>query len=196
MDDSLKQDILSMGKGTYGSPEIRAFEGDKGTVNIGNYCSLAKGIVIFVGGSQEPTHNMSYVSTFPFKTIYGWDEKVNIKPEKKSGVKIGNDVWIGEDVLILAGVTIGDGAVIGARSVVASNIPDYAIAVGNPCRVVKYRFDEEVRKLLLELKWWEWDIEKIRKEFEFIYSPCSADKIRNMLEKNKGIDELKVDLSS
>ena len=75
---------------------------------------------------------------------------------------IGNDVFIGLDSIILRGVTIGDGAVIGANSVVTKDIPPYAIAVGSPARVIKYRFSEEKIKRLLEVKWWEYDIEEAR----------------------------------
>ncbi len=63
----------------------------------------------------------------------------------------------------MPGVHIGDGAIIGANSVVASDIPPYAVAVGNPCRVVKMRFDDEFIAYLLKLKWWDWDIEKIER---------------------------------
>jgi len=65
---------------------------------------------------------------------------------------------------------IGDGAIIGANSVVASDIPPYTVAVGNPCRVVKKRFDDEFIAYLLELKWWDWDIEKIEANFEALSS--------------------------
>ena len=61
----------------------------------------------------------------------------------------------------MPGVHIGDGAIIGANAVVASNIPAYSIAVGNPARVVKKRFDDELINLLEELKWWDKDIEEI-----------------------------------
>ena len=76
---------------------------------------------------------------------------------------MGNDVWIGQNATILPGVHIGDGAVIGANAVVAKDVPPYAVVVGNPAVIKKYRFDQETINLLLELKWWDKDIEVIKK---------------------------------
>ena len=50
---------------------------------------------------------------------------------------VGNDVWIGQNVTVMPGFHIGDAAIIGANSVVASDIPPYAVAAGNPCRIIK-----------------------------------------------------------
>ena len=93
----------------------------------------------------------------------------------KGDTIVGNDVWIGQNVTIMPGVHIGDGAIIGANSVVASDIPPYTIAVGNPCKVKKKRFDDELIKYLLELKWWDWDSEKIFKNIDIL---CSGDLTR------------------
>ena len=76
---------------------------------------------------------------------------------------VGNDVWIGQNATILPGVHIGDGAVIGANAVVAKDVPPYAVVVGNPAVIKKYRFDQETIDLLLKLKWWDKDIEEIKK---------------------------------
>lgn len=107
---------------------------------------------------------MSFVDEFPeARSIQG-------HPAAKGNIVIGNDVWIGADVTIMSGVTIGDGAVIGTCAVVAKNIPAYAIAVGNPARVVRYRFDDAIIKKLLELKWWNWPLERIRKNVHLLCS--------------------------
>lgn len=79
----------------------------------------------------------------------------------KGDTIIGNDVWIGQNATILPGVQIGDGAIIGANSVVGSNVAPYTIVVGNPARMVKKRFDEELIVLLLRLKWWDKSIDTI-----------------------------------
>ncbi|MEQ9248087.1 MAG: CatB-related O-acetyltransferase, partial [Nitratireductor sp.] len=81
---------------------------------------------------------------------------------------VGNDVWIGRQAQIMPGVTIGDGAVIGAHAVVASDIPPYAIAVGNPARVLRVRFAPETVAALIEIAWWNWPAEKISRNLAAI----------------------------
>ncbi|MBS7120731.1 MAG: CatB-related O-acetyltransferase [Dysgonomonas sp.] len=77
-------------------------------------------------------------------------------------IYIGNDVFIGMNVTVLDGVTIGDGAVVGAGSIVSKDIPPYAIAFGNPIRIHRYRFDDHIIKDLLQIKWWDWDTDKLK----------------------------------
>ena len=114
------------------------------------------------------------VTTYPFY-IMGGDWGSAIAPVKdelplKGDTVVGNDVWIGQNVTVMPGVHIGDGVIIGANSVVASDIPPYAVAAGNPCRVIRKRFDDEFIAYLLDLKWWDWDIEKIEANFEALSS--------------------------
>lgn len=132
------------------------FIGDK--LIIGKFCSIASGIEFVMNGAN---HNMSGFSTYPFNIFgSGW-EKITPSLEDlpiKGDTIVGNDVWIGQNVTVLPGVKIGDGAIIGANSVVASDIPAYAVAVGNPCKVVKMRFDE---KTIEKVQWWNWSEKKI-----------------------------------
>ena len=116
------------------------FIGDK--LIIGKFCAIAKGVEFVMNGAN---HRMDCATTYPFY-IMGGD---------------GNDVWIGQNVTVMPGVHIGDGAIIGTNSVVAKDIPPYSIAVGNPCRVVRKRFDDELIELLLKLRWWDKSIEEI-----------------------------------
>ncbi len=128
-------------------------------IMIGKFCSLARNLVFNVGRN----HNIQIVTTFPLGVI----DRTKTIPAPKHIVKnphqiiLGHDVWIGHSVTIMGGVKIGNGAVIGANAVVTKDIPPYAVAVGNPARVVKYRFDEETIKKFLAVKWWNWDLKKI-----------------------------------
>ena len=112
------------------------FIGDK--LIIGKFCAIAKGVEFVMNGAN---HRMDCATTYPFY-IMGGD-------------------WIGQNVTVMPGVHIGDGAIIGTNSVVAKDIPPYSIAVGNPCRVVRKRFDDELIELLLQFRWWDKSIEEI-----------------------------------
>ena len=120
-------------------------------------------------------HRMGGITTYPFNIMGGGWEKfapgIGDLPFKGDTV-IGNDVWIGQNVTVMPGVHIGDGAIVGANSVVAKDVPPYCIAVGNPCRVVRKRFDDETIAFLLDLKWWDWDAEKIFGNMELL---CNGD---------------------
>lgn len=85
-------------------------------------------------------------------------------------IEIGNDVWIGANVIILDGVKIGNGAILGAGSVVIRDVPDYAIVGGVPAKVIKYRFDKNQIKFLLQDKWWEKDIKYLCKNFKYFHN--------------------------
>ena len=91
-------------------------------------------------------------------------------PECKGNITIGNDVWIGAKSTIMSGVKIGDGAVIGSGSVVAKDVPPYAIVVGNPAKIIKYRFDENQIEDLLKISWWNWPENKIKEEAMLLWS--------------------------
>ena len=143
------------------------FIGDK--LIIGKFCSIAKGVEFVMNGAN---HRMNSISTYPFY-IMGGDWGSALKPHSdelplKGDTVVGNDVWIGQNVTIMPGVHIGDGAIIGANSVVSRDIPAYAIAAGNPCRVKKMRFTEQQIQILEDVKWWDWNIEKIETNFPII----------------------------
>lgn len=135
------------GYGSYGTPQVD--HGNKDAqLKIGSFCSIAGGVTILLGGN----HNTQSVTTFPF---YEKLPNVPAHRETKGDVIIGHDVWLATDVLVLSGVTIGYGAVVAARSVVTKDVPPYAIVGGNPAKVIRYRFPEEVCQALLENPWWE-----------------------------------------
>ena len=159
------------------------FIGDK--LIIGKFCQIAAGVEFVMNGAN---HQMNAVSTFPFYTLEGWDMKPPAASDMpfKGDTVIGNDVWIGQNATILPGVHIGDGAIIGANSVVASDVEPYSIVVGNPVKLIRYRFDEELTSLLLKFKWWDKPVEEINalipvltnSDLEFV-----KNKIRELTEK-------------
>ena len=143
------------------------FMGDK--LIIGKFCAIARGVEFVMNGAN---HMLDCLSTYPFEII---DEfKGLARPFANRGNRgdtvIGNDVWIGQNATILPGVHIGDGAIVGANAVVSKDVPAYAVVVGNPAVVKKYRFDEETIKLLLELKWWDKPVEEIKRIIPIISS--------------------------
>ena len=127
---------------------------------IGKFCQIAAGVEFVMNGAN---HQMNAATTFPFYTLEGW----NMAPPKpsdlhlKGDVVIGNDVWIGQNAVILPGAHIGDGAIIGANSVVGGAVEPYAIVIGNPARVLRKRFDDELIDLLLKFRWWDKTVEEI-----------------------------------
>jgi len=152
---------------------------------VGRYCSIAKSVNIGQGN-----HPISWLSSNPFQyqqsfrirtgelfkfnteyheyyvpdTLRGKVKQEIYKPK----TKIGNDVWIGVGVMVLPGITIGNGAVIGAGSIVTKDIPPYAVAVGNPAKVIKYRFEKDIIERLQQLQWWDyapWDLHKYSIDF-------------------------------
>lgn len=141
--------------------------------SIGAFCSIAKNVHF-----TEGNHPLNCITTSPilYNDNFGFCPKgVSLFDlESRNGKsKIGNDVWIGRDVTILPSVNIGDGAVIGTGAIVNKDIPPYAIAVGVPARVIKYRFAPEEIEMLLQLKWWDWSEEKIRENLKLFYNPKS-----------------------
>lgn len=136
--------------------------------SIGKFCSIGPNLL-----SGWGIHPIEGISTHPM--FYSTKKQNGItlskidKVEETKSISIGNDVFIGMNVTILDGVKIGDGAVIGAGSLVSKDIPAYAIAVGNPIKVIKYRFDEVTIEKLLKIKWWEFnneeDLQLIEKYF-------------------------------
>lgn len=138
---------------------------------IGNFCSIAQGVVI---GAAE--HPIERVSTSPaFEGITNSSPRARFAdfpaPEAKRTI-IGSDVWIGANAIIKGGVKIGHGAVIGAGAVVTKDVAPYAIAVGCPAKFIRYRFDESIRHRLLLSKWWELPDHSIKTMADKISSPA------------------------
>jgi virginiamycin A acetyltransferase len=135
---------------------------------IGKFCALARGIKFIM---NDANHKMSGFSTYPFQIFgNGWEK---IEPQSyevpfKGNTIVGNDVWIGYESVIMPGIQIGDGAIIAAKSVVVTNVPPYTIVGGNPAKLIRKRFPDDVIDTLLEISWWNWDLDKISRNLEKI----------------------------
>jgi len=137
----------TLGEYSYLSQFSMAFK-----TNIGKFCSIAHGSYI---GLWE--HN-TYVTTHSFylyETSGGFVKGYRNYDKDSLLTTIENDVWIGANAVILKGIKVSNGAIIGAGSVVTKDVPPYAIAVGNPAKVLKYRFSQDEIEFLLEKKWWD-----------------------------------------
>lgn len=137
---------------------------------IGKFCALATGVRFIMNGAN---HRMDGVSTFPFPTIGGgWAPHVDLLMElpNRGDTVLGNDVWLGYGVTVMPGVRIGHGAIVAAGSVVTRDIPDYAIAGGNPARVLRKRYTDNDIARLLAVAWWDWPIEHLTAQVRVLMS--------------------------
>lgn len=144
--------------------------GDK--LVIGRFCSIAAGTKFIMGAAN---HRLSSVTTYPFHVFGGvWKEKTPPHLEQlpfKGDTVVGNDVWIGRESVIMPGVTIGDGAIVAACSVVTGDVAPYSVVGGNPARFIKYRFEEELIDLLLQVKWWDYEPEELAEVLPLLCDP-------------------------
>jgi len=149
---------IEVGPHTYGRPEIFAWK-DATKLSIGKYCSIAEGVKFVLGGE----HRTDWISTYPFSVFFAEARSISGHPATKGDIVVGHDVWIGMDAIILSGLTIGHGAVVATRSVVAGNVPPYAIVGGIPAKIIRFRFNQSTIDRLLAAAWWDWPDEKVRR---------------------------------
>ena len=142
---------------------------------IGRFCAISWDCTI--NAISHSYENLT-VSAFPYVPYVG--NFVDKRNQTYKEVRVGNDVWIGANSVIMPGVTIGDGVVVGAGAVVTKDVPAYAIVVGVPAKIVKYRFPPEVIKKLLEIKWWEWDRQTIKKNVHLFQGALDESKLSEL----------------
>lgn len=158
-------DKVHVGKGTYGGLLVHDFKNPNEGLEIGHYCSIGAKVEFYLGGEHHP----EYISNYPYKLFYCVDLDEQLADRRTKGkIVLEDDVWIGANAIILSGVHIGQGAIVGAGSVVARDIPPYAIYVGN--RVIKKRFSEEIIEKLLKFDYSRLTEEYIKEKMEYFYT--------------------------
>jgi acetyltransferase-like isoleucine patch superfamily enzyme len=164
--------IVHVGKASYGDLNIMYWNPVKEHLNIGHYVSIASKVTFILGGN----HRIDTAMTYPSVKL----GKGGIGSYSKGPIIIEDDVWLGYGATILSGVTIGKGAVIGAGSVVAKDVPPYAILVGNPAKVIKYRFEDKIITKLLDIDYSNLTSETIRKNMAYFNQPLTPEIIESI----------------
>lgn len=141
------------------------FTGDK--LVIGKFCMIASGVTFIMNGAN---HLTDAVSTYPFEVFgNGWEKAMKGKSYPMKGdTVIGNDVWIGYNATIMPGVRVGDGAIIATNATVVKDVTPYSVVGENPAKEIRKRFSDKQIETLLEVQWWNWEIEKITKNLSVL----------------------------
>lgn len=135
---------------------------------IGRFCSIASHTRVNPGNHPLERVALNHFTYRASAYGLGQDEPGFFDWRRSHRVTLGHDVWLGHGVIVLPGVSIGTGAAIGAGAVVTKDIPPFAVAVGNPARVLRFRFPEEIRASLLRIAWWDWPRERLADALEDI----------------------------
>lgn len=171
---------VTVGKKSYGVLNVKTFGNSSEKLVIGNFVSIADKVQFLLGGN----HRTDTLTNFPLYSKF-----IANSPQHdaitKGPIVIEDEVWIGYETLILSGVKIGKGAVIAAGSVVVKDIPPYAIAGGNPAKVIKYRFEKDIIELLLKIDLSSVSAASIIENIEEYYKPLNKNSI--LIEKSKPI---------
>lgn len=172
-------DRVSVGNHTYGPLEVHTWGAPEERLEIGSFVSIAGGVKFMLGGN----HRTDTLFTYPFKVKFLCERREAVS---KGPIIIGDDVWLGTDVLVLSGSSVGRGAVIGAGSVVAGTIPPYAVAIGNPCKVIKYRFDRSVIDVLCEVDLSSLSLDSLLQNIDILYESVDSNNVEQILCKLRG----------
>ena len=173
---SLMSERITVGTATYGIIDAVFSSNGNEKLIIGDYCSIANGVKFLV--SSE--HLYKGLSTYPFKTFYLGHR---LEAVGKGSIVVKDDVWIGTNAMIMSGVTIGQGAIIAAGAIVTKDVPPYAIVGGNPAKVIKYRFEQEIIEKLIKFDYSKLTEEKIKSLGERLYTEITSENVDDLLKE-------------
>jgi len=174
---------ITVGRFSYGIENVSVMQwGEGACLTIGSFCSISTNVKVFLGGN----HRIDWITTFPFGNVFidelGGKDILG-HPATNGDVVIGNDVWLAHGVTIMSGVSIGDGAVVAANAHVVNNVPPYCIVGGNPAKEIRYRFNLEIRQLLLELSWWDLPLQVIKSITSDLSQEPNTEILEDMIKK-------------
>jgi acetyltransferase-like isoleucine patch superfamily enzyme len=174
--------LLKADKGTYFDRNINIISwSDDYSINVGKYCSIGRDCNFFLHANHRPDWITTSSQLWGLVTPEIAEMHMSMgHPACKGNIIIGNDVWIGAKSTIMSGVKIGHGAIIGSTATVAKDVPPYAIVVGNPSKIIKYRFTKKQIDSLLKIAWWDWTDDRIKTEAMDLWS----DNIDNFIDKH------------
>lgn len=171
---------VKVGKMSYGPIDVKCFGNTNEGLVIGDYVSIANNVLFLLGGN----HQTNSITSYPL-----YSKLIEVSPEldamTKGQIVIGNEVWIGNNALILSGVSVGKGAIIAAGSVVTKNVDAYSIVGGNPAKLIRFRFNEEILGALKDFNLSDYDEDVIKNNIGAFYSTLEI----NQLEKIKKINK-------
>ena len=171
---------VAVGNFTYGRLNVVDSHYANERLEIGHFCSLAGDVRFFLAGN----HFVERPTTFPVRGLLTGQRGGD--GYSKGPILVGSDVWIGYGAMILSGVEIGQGAVVGAGSVVAKNVPPYAVVAGNRAALVKYRFPEDWIPELLKLDYSRWTKELCARYVDLLARPCDVESLRTLIAAASG----------
>lgn len=166
---------VKVGNGTYGALNIYTYSNDSERLEIGNYVSISADVKFVLGGN----HLIDRISSYPYDVFYYGEKDPS---STKGAIIVEDDVWIGMNAIILSGVRISQGAVIGAGAVVTKDVPPYAIVVGNPAKVIKYRFSEEEINKLKEINFSFIDEDFIKAHHEELENQLTIKNVEKIIQ--------------
>ncbi len=167
---------VKVGKSTYGTLHVYQWGHPDEMLDIGDYVSIADGVTFLLGGN----HSYTGITTFPVKVKFLGHVR---EAQSKGPIQVGDDVWIGHNALILSGVSIGQGAIIAAGSVVSKDVPPYSIVGGNPAKVIKYRFSEDIIDKLLNINFKMISENQMRELGDALYSDPGTEAFSKALDQ-------------